>query len=86
MKSLLAVVSVLLFSLSTSAFAVCQKDGQTYQTGAQVGPFTCMADGSWRRWCSIAFCLRLMRKDVDAKFACLEGLASGPTLGLSCVS
>ena len=49
MKTLLAVVSVLLFSLSTSAFAVCQRDGQTYQTGDQFGPFTCMADGSWRR-------------------------------------
>ena len=49
MKSLLVVVSVLLFSLSTSAFAVCQKDGKSYQTGDQVGPFTCMVDGSWRR-------------------------------------
>ena len=47
MKSLLAVV--LLFSLSTSVFAVCQKDGQTFQTGDKVGPFTCMADGCWRR-------------------------------------
>jgi hypothetical protein len=47
MKSLLAVV--LLFSVSTSVFAVCQKDGQTFQTGDKVGPFTCMADGSWRR-------------------------------------
>jgi hypothetical protein len=49
MKSLRVVISVLLFSLSTAAFAACQRDGQTYQTGDQVGPFTCMADGSWRR-------------------------------------
>jgi hypothetical protein len=49
MKTLLAVVSVLLFGLSTSAFAACVKDGQNYQTGDKVGPFTCMADGSWRR-------------------------------------
>lgn len=49
MKTLLAVVSVLLFSWSTSAFAVCELEGRTYQTGDKVGPFTCMADGGWRR-------------------------------------
>jgi hypothetical protein len=49
MKTLLVVLSVLLFSLSTSVFAVCDKGGRTYKTGDKVGPFTCMADGSWRR-------------------------------------
>ena len=49
MKTLFAVMSVLLFGFSTSVFAVCQKDGRTYQTGDKVGPFTCMADSSWRR-------------------------------------
>ena len=49
MRIYLAVVPVVLLVLSTSAFAVCQKDGKTYKTGEKVGPFTCMNDGSWRR-------------------------------------
>ncbi len=49
MKTCLCIVSVLLFGLSSSVFAVCEKDGRAYQTGDKVGPFTCMADGSWQR-------------------------------------
>jgi hypothetical protein len=49
MKTLRTVMSVMLFSLSTSVFAVCTKDGKTFQTGEKFGPYTCMADGTWRR-------------------------------------
>jgi hypothetical protein len=49
MKTLFAVVSVLLLSISNAAFAVCIRDGKTYQTGDQVGPYICMPDGTWRK-------------------------------------
>jgi hypothetical protein len=49
MKTLRIVTLVLLFGLSSSVFAVCIKDGRAYQTGDKVGPFTCVANGSWRR-------------------------------------
>lgn len=49
MKTIVIFVSIFIFSLSTSVFAVCTMDGATYQTGQKVGPYTCMADGSWRR-------------------------------------
>jgi hypothetical protein len=49
MKTCLIFASVLMFSISTAAFAVCVMDGKTYQTGAKVGPYTCMPDGQWRR-------------------------------------
>lgn len=49
MKTLRIVTSVLLFGLSSSVFAVCMKDGRAYQTGDKVGPFACVANGSWRR-------------------------------------
>lgn len=49
MKTLLIVISLFVLGYSIPAFAVCVKDGRTYQTGDKVGPFTCMADGSWKR-------------------------------------
>ena len=49
MKTLMTVLSVLIFGLSTAAFADCTRDGRTYKTGDKVGPFTCMANGSWKR-------------------------------------
>lgn len=49
MKTIIYLGTVFVFALSTSAFAVCTMDGRTYQTGQQSGPYTCMADGSWRR-------------------------------------
>jgi hypothetical protein len=48
-KGLFVVISVLLLGYSFSALAVCEKDGKQYQTGDKVGPFTCMADGTWKR-------------------------------------
>ncbi len=49
MKTIISLISLLLFGLSTSAYAVCNMDGKTYQAGQKSGPYTCMADGSWRR-------------------------------------
>ncbi len=49
MKMTSLVLLVLLFGFGSSAFAACLRDGKTYQTGEKVGPFTCMADGQWRR-------------------------------------
>jgi hypothetical protein len=49
MKTLLFVVSVLIFGISNAAFAVCVRDGRTYQTGDQVGPYVCMPNGTWRK-------------------------------------
>lgn len=49
MNTLLVVVSVLLLGLSNAAHAVCVRDGRTYQTGDQIGPYVCMPDGTWRR-------------------------------------
>ncbi len=34
---------------ATEAAAVCYFNGVAYPTGATVGPYTCMQDGSWRR-------------------------------------
>jgi hypothetical protein len=50
MKNLLAIaIAALCFTCPLLAFADCERDGQTYPTGARVGPFTCTADGSWKR-------------------------------------
>ena len=49
MKALFAILSLLLFFVSTTAFADCVMDGQKYRTGERVGPYTCMPDGRWRR-------------------------------------
>ena len=49
MKIVLTALAILLFGFGSSTFAACFRDGTTYQTGDKIGPFTCMADGQWRR-------------------------------------
>jgi hypothetical protein len=49
MKTFLIFLSVSIFSISTAAFAVCVRDGKTYQTGDQVGPYICLPNGKWQK-------------------------------------
>ena len=46
LKSLFIAAALL---LSSMAHAVCYRDGKPYPTGAVVGGYTCMPDGTWRR-------------------------------------
>jgi hypothetical protein len=49
MKALITIAMVVMFGMSAAAWANCVRDGRPYKTGERVGPFTCMADGQWRR-------------------------------------
>ena len=47
--SLRVVLLIATLMISSTAHAVCYRDGKAYQTGAEVGGFICQADGTWRR-------------------------------------
>ncbi|QYO63123.1 hypothetical protein [Leptolyngbya sp. 7M] len=45
--SLFTAIITQLF-IAAPAQAICEYQGQTYETGDTVGPYVCMPDGSWQ--------------------------------------
>lgn len=35
--------------IAPSAYATCEYEGQTYETGETVGPYVCMPGGDWKQ-------------------------------------